>query len=322
MATELFFASNVTTSGNTTLTGTLDITTLSLDIEGDKLAADIINVRSLPGGFDLNIDGGLAGGVFASTTKTNWIATDGGSIFLSGDMTMNGDTFITTNAVGQVTINAGAQYVGNDLVKITSGLVNQIGLISGNPLVYDLLGNTILNSNGDVNFSDNIIFVGENFAVLASGNINFAPFTNIRLANGAGDGGNLTLVAGYNITPPTVGQIRSTAPYTLGGASASGGSINMGGTAFDLSGTNNGGSLVAIAQGQAGGNAGTVALGGINTSGANNGGSVAVLGSGGVSVGTINTTGGSASGFVALHVMNSQIVGGQVATHQWNPLRS
>ncbi len=304
-------SNNVSTTGNTTLTGTLDITTQSLNVAGDKLAADIINVQGFSGG-NLTIDGGLAGGIFASTTKTNWIATNGGSIFLSGDVTMNGDTFITTNAAGQVTINAGAQYIGNNLVKITSGLVNQIGFISGNPLVYNLLGNTILNSNGDVNFSDNIIFVGENFAVLASGNINFSPFSNIRLANSAGDGGNLTLVAGYNITPGTVGQIRSTAEYTLGGASATGGSINMGGTAFDLSGSNNGGTLTAVAQGQAGGNAGIVNLGAINTSGANNGGNVTVFGSGGISVGAINTTGGSASGNVLLSVENSQIVGGDI----------
>ncbi len=307
----LVAGNGVSTTGNTTLTGTLDIETGNINVQGDKLAADIINIHGFPGA-DLTIDGGIAGGVFSSTTQTNWTTTGGGNIFLSGKMTMNGPTFVNSTSAGQITINGGASYIGNNLVKLTSGVVNQIGFISGNPLVYDLLGNTIVNTTGDINFSDNIIFVGENFAVLASGNINFSPASTVRLANSAGDAGNLTLVAGYNISPATVGQIRSISPYTLGSASASGGSINMGGTTFDLTGSNNGGSFTAVAQGQAGGNAGTVSLGSISTSGANLGGSVTIFGSGGINVGAINTSGGSASGSVALNVMNSQIVGGNI----------
>lgn len=306
-------ASNVTTTGNTTLTGTLDISTLSLDVAGDKLTADIINVRNLPGGFDLTINGGVAGGIFQSATQTNWVATNGGDINLNGKVTMIGTTNITTDATAAVNINSGANYTGQNQVTITTGTVFQLGNISGNPLIYNVLGNTIVNSQGDVNLSSNIIFLGQDFAILASGNVNMSSGTTIRLDNPSGDGGDLLIVAGYNISPSTGGQIKSGIPYTLGTASLSGGSVNLSGVSIDLSGTGSGGSLTVVAQGQPGAshNAGTVSIGSVTTTGIS-GGNVNIIGSGGVNVGTITTTGSSVSGDVSLSVLNTQIVGGQV----------
>ncbi len=97
----------VNTNGSTTLTGTLDITTNSINVEDDVITANIINVHAFPNA-DLNIDGGVNGGTFTSTVSTTWSASGTGEIFLSGDMTMNGPTFITTAPSSTVTVNTGA----------------------------------------------------------------------------------------------------------------------------------------------------------------------------------------------------------------------
>ncbi len=198
-------------------------------------------------------------------------------------------------------------------MTISTGQVVQQGFIDGDPLVYDLQNRTIANSNGSVTLGSNIVFVGSDYAIIASENINFGTATTINLSNGSGNGGNLTMIAGYDFTPSTSGTEESNLAFTLGGHSTNGGSIDMTGVTINLSGSNNGGSLLAVAQGQAGGNAGTVVLGTVNTTGAAGiGGSVTVLGSGGITTGAIDATGGTTSGEVLLNVYNTHIVFGDV----------
>lgn len=308
----LLAVGGVSTSGNTTLTGTLDITTNSINVENDTLTANIINVHAFTGS-DLSIDGGLNGGAFTSTVSTTWSTSGSGEISLFGNMTMNGDTFITTGTSGQVTIEEDAEYVGNDAVTITTSSVIQEGEISGDPLTYVLTGGTIANSNGSVTLTGDINFVGHDFAIIASENILFGAATTINLSNGSGDGGNLTMIAGYNFTPATSGQERTVTPYVLDGTySTSGGSIDMTGVAINLSGSGNGGNLLVVAQGQTGGNAGGVILGTVDTSGTVNGGNITVFGSGDISTGALTTTAGTDSGDIRLILQDSQIFGGTI----------
>jgi hypothetical protein len=306
----------VNTNGNTTLTGTLDITTSSINVENDSLTANIINIHAVPNA-NLNIDGGLNGGTFNSTVSTTWSASGNGDIILSGVMTMNGETFITTDNTGEVRVNNLADYTGNDAVTVTTGRYTIVGngRLAGDPLTFDITSRTIANSNGNVTLDGDIIFVGGDYAIIASENINFGTATNISLANGAGNGGNLTMIAGYNFSPATSGQENSAEEFTFDGTqSTKGGSIDMTGVTISLNGTGNGGNLLVVAQGQTGvgSNAGTVVLGNVNTFGGVNGGAVTVLASGGIETGSLVSSGGSSGvgGSITLNVGNTALSSG------------
>lgn len=96
----------------------------------------------------------------------------------------------------------------------------------------------IVNTLGDVMLPTSLVFQGQDLSVLSKGNIIAAGSTfNIDLSSpdATGNGGNLTMVAGYDFTPSTTGQVTSSDPaqtFTLGSPSSTGGNIYLGGAGW------------------------------------------------------------------------------------------
>ncbi|MBX3151686.1 hypothetical protein KF728_16140 [Candidatus Obscuribacterales bacterium] len=303
----------ITTTGDITATGTLDITTNSLTYP-NNLTGDVINVRSQPGS-GLVLDGG-AGGTMTAPNGINLTATFG-NLTLSGVQDWFGVTTLTAiNAPGsQIIISSGADIEGHDeVVIISNGIDYQGGSLVGNPITIQNDYFTFANSVGDINLSTDLVFAGQNLAIIAAGNINITGTVTLLNLSDVGNSGDLFLVAGYNFTPDTGGQVISPVQFTLDGdQSVSGGSINLGAAAINLSSVNgSGGNLTAIAT-TGNTNAGTITLGSIDASSTNGaGGNVQIIGEGGVNVGSINAIGGTSTGTVELAVAASTIVGGDI----------
>lgn len=303
----------ITTTGDITATGTLDITTNSLTYP-NNLTGDVINVRSQPGS-GLVLDGG-AGGTMTAPNGINLTATFG-NLTLSGVQDWFGVTTLTAiNAPGsQIIISSGADIEGHDeVVIISNGIDYQGGSLVGNPITIQNDYFTFANSVGDINLSTDLVFAGQNLAIIAAGNINITGTVTLISLSDLGNSGDLFLVAGYNFTPDTGGQVISPVQFTLDGdQSVSGGSINLGAAAINLSSVNgSGGNLTAIAT-TGNTNAGSITLGAIDASSTNGaGGNVQIIGEGGVNVGNINAIGGTTTGTVELAVAASTIVGGDI----------
>lgn len=303
----------ITTTGDITATGTLDITTNSLTYP-NNLTGDVINVRSQPGS-GLILDGG-AGGTMTAPNGINLIATFG-NLTLSGVQDWFGVTTLTAiNAPGsQIIISSGADIEGHDeVVIISNGIDYQGGSLVGHPITIQNDYFTFANSVGDINLSTDLVFAGQNLAIIAAGNINITGTVTLLNLSDVGNSGDLFLVAGYNFTPDTGGQVISPVQFTLDGdQSVSGGSINLGAAAINLSSVNgSGGNLTAIAT-TGNTNTGTITLGSIDASSTNGaGGNVQIIGEGGVNVGSINAIGGTSTGTVELAVAASTIVGGDI----------
>ena len=302
----------IVTTGDITAQGTLDITTNSLTYP-NALTANIINVQSQAGS-GLTLDGGT-GGTMTAPGGINLTATFG-NLTLSGKQDWFGPATLTAvNAPGsQIIISNGADIEGHDSVTVISnGITNQGGGFDGNPIIIQNDYFTYANSVGDVNLGSNLVFDGQNLAIIAAGNVNISGGLTLLDLSDTGDAGSLFIVAGYNFTPGTGGQIISPVQFTLGTQSTSGGNINLATASIDLSSTNgNGGKLSAIAAAGST-NAGTVALGNIDTTSTNGvGGTVLVIGEGGVTTGNINTVGGSGTGVIELAVADPTITGGAI----------
>ncbi len=254
--------------------------------------ATTLNITSTPSGGaggNLTI---LGGGIMtANSGSVNLTAVNGGAlankIDFTGSQTFNGLT--TLNAVGanqSVAVEAGAHVVGNNEMDVNSLLLSlNGGTITANPLVIRPAG-TIANSKGPLDLSTFgiLLYSGQSLAILSAGNIidNNQPVT-INTSNPSGVGGPVTLIAGYNFTPVTVGTVGpSNATYTITKAGV--GSIMLGDTTILTNGSSNGGNLVAIATG-------AITLGAVNTSGGTGtSGSVTLIGNGITANGTIITS--------------------------------
>ncbi|MCW5954512.1 MAG: hypothetical protein KIT69_19845, partial [Propionibacteriaceae bacterium] len=307
-------AGSVTTAANITTTGAINLTTPSLT-NGFVMSASDINVTTAS---NLSVNG-PAGGTFNATgggQEVNFTTTNPGAnptIDLFGDMTFISQATLTTPAGGTIYVHSGSDVLGQQqLTLVTCNLVLE-GTIDGNPLVFNSLcgSGTIINNNGagDVNLGSNLTFNGENLAIIAKGNINTTGLTTINL-NGTGvNGGILTMIAGFDSSPATPGQVQNgNVTYTIGAPTVAGGSINLAGvTITTTSNTGVGGNVTAVANGGTLNN-GTIALGNITTNGVTAGGNVTVWGEGGVSVGDITTT-GTTAGNVSLQVAQPIISG-------------
>ena|GEM_PF-961989 len=231
-----------------------------------------------------------------------------GNMALVGDVTMN-------NFGGTTTAAAGALFHGTNNVTLNTLNYVQQGTppqITGNNFVINISPfGTIINTAGDVNLNTNTTINGSDFAIVASGNINLGIMT-INLSNGAGSGGNLTLLSGYSFTPASGGQILTSNPFTLVGPSL-GGSINAADLTINTAATGafgDGGDVLAVAQN------GKVTLGTIDSSSASGiGGDVTVLGQLGLTVGAINASGLTSSGAVMLNVSVPAVTGTPAVTN-------
>ncbi|MBX9718918.1 MAG: hypothetical protein K2X36_08750, partial [Microbacteriaceae bacterium] len=240
------------------------------------------------------------------------------NIIWTNDQTLTGSTIMTAKLPNQtIQVTDGTLVQGDQLVWLKTTQYIQTGSgtgqILGNPLVVGAPGQAgfILNSGGNVLLPTNLTFVGQDLTILASGSIISAGLSTINLTGGFG--GNLTMVAGFNFTPSTLGQIGPVmGTYTIGTPST-GGSINLPAVSINLSGTalppnTAGGNLIAVAHG------GSITLGSINTSSSAVGGSVSIIGQNGVTVGSINTVGSTASGQIAISAADPTTNGTVVLT--------
>jgi len=290
---------DITFGGNIAGAGDLDVTTDTLNF-GGAFTVDFneINIRSQAGsGFTLN----GAGGTFMSDTTgngVNFVATDGNFVnngttnFNGGDVSVllgnnNGTNAFTNNG----TLNG-----DNNTNSLTiEARVVTLGTITNFAPVTIVNGNTIINSNGDVTLPDNLIFQGENLAIIASGNITATGAVLIDLSSNTGDGGTLTVLAGFAVTPSTTGQEQTDEAFTITGFSTSGGNVNLTGVNIITSSTTGSAGDVQIYANGGNTNAGTVVVGDVTANGAIDGGLVLIGGESNVTVGNVSTLGTAGS---------------------------
>ncbi len=293
-------AGGITIGADLTTTGDLQLTTNTLTNSGFAVNANMITVSS-EAGQGLTVNGG------AGVNVAQYGATNG--VFFNAtldNLVLNGNTTFTSiaelsalNGTDMIVISTGANVIGQQQLTVnTCNLILQ-GILVGNPLVWNNpCGNgTIANSTGDVNLLGDIIYNGQDLAILASGSINAAGATVINLTNSSGNGGNLTLMAGYDFTPATPGQVTNgNVEYTISGYSASGGNINLGGLNVITNGSagSSGGNVVAVANG-GGSAAGNITIGDITSNG-DNGGNLQVIAEGAIDLGAVNLNGTIAGG--------------------------
>lgn len=291
---------------NVTAGGAVDIVTNVLN-NTHTVAGNVINITDLLGnGLLVNGTGGLNGTLQALNIT---IETLGGDLTFLGATALNGITNLNVLPDNIVIIGDGASVIGNNIVNVNAIKVLLKGLLTGSPLIFNSVtgAGTIANSSGDVNLVGDIVFNGDNFAVIASGNVNAGTCTKIELSNDTGDSGSLVVIAGYDFTPGTGGgQIGPVAQqFTIGNPSTTGGNINFGTLDIDVS-TESGtaGSVLLVANGGTV-NSGIVTVRNIDASGgaSGNGGDVKIIAEGGVNqTGYIHTFGDPWSGSISVQI--------------------
>ncbi|MBX3074550.1 hypothetical protein KF913_11515 [Candidatus Obscuribacterales bacterium] len=294
------YTGGVTIGANLTTTGDVVLNTNTLTNTGFAVNADTITVTS-DATSGLTVNGGSLANIatYGATNGISFTAT-------LDNLVLNGNTTFTSvaelsalNGTDMIIVSTGANVIGQQQLTVnTCNLILQ-GNLMGNPLVWNNpCGNgTIANSTGDVNLLGDIIYNGQDLAIIASGSINAAGATQITLTNSAGNGGNLTMIAGYDFSPATPGQVTNgNVTYTISGYSATGGNINLGAVDITTNGSTgaNGGNVVAVANGGSGA-AGNITIGDITSNGVN-GGNLQVIAEGAIDLGNVNLTGTTAGG--------------------------
>src|SRR5262249_23666140 len=124
--------------------------------------------------------------LFSGKADTNlW-----GGDWLSKELNLHGGDGVVNvnvgNLTGEVNVNAGAAYVSADTPNLNLGSLN----LTGDPTFY--------NNGGSVTLGSTTSVTGD-LAIVASQDI---ITTNLASAPGAGQAGNMTLIAGANFVPP------------------------------------------------------------------------------------------------------------------------
>lgn len=264
----------------------------------------------------------LAGtGSFGSTFSTNLTAGTS-ALTLNGSQTFNGTLNLNAVNAGQsVIVSTGANYQGGSTVNVNTPFLLLQGTLTGNPLrLNSALGaGTIANNAGDLTLPGSLTFLGQNLAILASGNVQAAATAKfINLSSATLAGGSLTIVAGYDFTPQGNPLAPASGVFTLGSPSASGGSVMLPLVAVNTSAaaTNKAAGNVTIIAHAGAQNGGVVSIGGITTTAAVTGigGKVLLIGQGGVQVGAGGiTTRASRAGDVVISGSTPQILGGSIS---------
>lgn len=303
-------ATGISLSGSVNTSGEVTLNTTRFSAGANNLSAARITVQS---GTDLTLDS--SGAVLTATTPAagapgspstptaiNFITGTGEDLTLSGTMTMNGDVTFS-NVGGTTTSQNNSLYAGtNNVVLKTADWIQQgNGNITGNILLSG--GVSIVNPDGDLVLAGNITFVGQDLVLAAKNNVVLGSF-NINLSNTTDSGNDLTIIAGYTLTPTGGGQQQSSLPFTVGAPTAGGGSVT--GTGSITTGSTgiggNGGNVTVVAT-----ETGTISLGNIDTSASDgDGGKVLLIGAG-VTVNNITTTGGTNPGSVEIRGFGSEV---------------
>lgn len=303
----------ISNSNTINVTGDVTLNTPKLTNTGTISAASV----TLTSTGNLDIDGGASGvitGTFPpagapgspSTPTAIRINTGSGSnLNLFGKMTFNGDVFIN-NPNGTTTSKLNSTYTGNNNIQLITNTYTQEtnGTLTANKLIF--LGTSIINSDGAVNLTSDAIFNGKDLIIAAKGNVNLGNFV-INTSSNTGDGGNVTIIAGFDMTPSSGGQQQTQTPFTLNSASTGGGSITITGlgsvNTSSSSATGNAGNITAVSSG------GSITLGNLTATSLNgNGGDVLLIGPG-ITAGNIDTRGATSDGSATLLSSNAQNLG-------------
>lgn len=168
---------------------------------------------------------------------------------------------------------------------------------------------TIANSSGDIDLSliGTLTFTGQNLTILSFGSIiNSGADKPINISSPIGAGGSLLLIAGFGFTPATAGTVYppDSTVYTITGTNPAGGNIDLGNVTINTTGTTDGGSVQAYANG-------SVVLSEIDTHGnSGSGGAITIVG-GGVTLGTVTATGATGNGALTITAANAIQMGGE-----------
>ncbi|MBS1993016.1 MAG: hypothetical protein JSS83_21010 [Cyanobacteria bacterium SZAS LIN-3] len=302
----------------------------------------------IAGGADRNIvigngGGGNPAGTFTVSGNNKITVTAIGSgaqstnqIIFSGDQNFStsptgGVVLSASTAPGQaVTVNKGVAVVGDNKVTVYSSTLNLLGTLTANPLVLDSgpQAGTIANSGGNVVLTSNLFYHGQDLAILASGSVTMIGAYTIDLSGidslvNGGNGGNLSIISGFNFSPATgnppgqVGPVSSS--FTFGGVSLAASTVNLGSATISTGSSvvgAAGGNVLVVATGYGSdqNNGKGVSIGSIDTSasGAGSvGGAVTIIGTGYLSTGNINST-AATGGAVALSTERPTITGGSI----------
>ncbi len=282
---------------------------LWVDNVGGLLEADLIMVREA--GFDEKANTVIVGGdLFAEEINLY----SGRGVATVNVHEASGPIHVWAHET-HVTVATGTLYIGE--IELT-----------GDPTFY--------NSGGDVVINSNLIFSGQNLAIVASGNVMSAPGAGaIDTSSNAGNGGNIWIMAGAQFTSdgPPAADNDTTSTISITSASATGGKIDfvttpIGSLDASSTGTNcTGGRVTLVAFPGAGLDAGKILLpstltlqSGGNGSGANGFVNIIAGGSTGMvlDIGDINTTGGASSGNVSVNTASPSIIGGPVQIQNGN----
>jgi hypothetical protein len=182
----------------------------------------------------------------------------------------------------------------NGTVSVNGNANTQININAG-----PYAGTLASSGNLDLSKVSSLNFFGLNLTILAAGDItDGGQALTIDLDSPAGNGGTLTVAAGFAFTPTATGPNGIQGPdgtlYKITGPSVGGGAINLANSTIDTSGSQNGGGVNLIATKD-------ITVNTINAKGAQTGGAVSMLAQNGITIsGTVDTTGGTGSGNVTL----------------------
>jgi hypothetical protein len=245
----MFSASDISNSGSVSASGTLSLYAVGEILNGGGATisggqgvllysdagkitnAGLISAQSGNVSFD------------ASLTQNLLLNNSGGSVLASqGNINFRNEGFLAKNTTeisgGKFDAKELNVFGGGGVVKLNaeevSGLVNISGCeahvqVSGGTLKMgnlNLSGDpTIVNTNGDVELTENIVTNGEDLAILAQGDVFAYPNVNlIDLSSKTGKGGDLHVIAGYDISQQSVS---GGTQYTVSGPSEQGGSVAL-----------------------------------------------------------------------------------------------
>jgi fibronectin-binding autotransporter adhesin len=322
--------SSLTLGGDITAGSTVALTAETVTINGDitvgSPTTDGVMAVTSPDGEDLVVDGDGTGTITASQVNFSTLnGSAGGSVTFQGNpQTINGDVNIYALAgqVSGVFVGISLNVNGNIDITADATLVNPGAFIATGNIVINFPRDqytfgTIINTQGDVVLGPNTIINanGRNVAILASGNVEISGLTKIDLSSKVGQSGNLSIFAGFTTPLEPSGVIPNTDQlFRLGSPSETGGDILWPKLSINTSNANptnvidpqaqtpqNGGNVLLLAAAGTD-NSGLISVGSINTTSKfGSGGSVELIGEGGVVVnGTINTSGAKSAGSVSL----------------------
>jgi hypothetical protein len=312
-AFELSTPGTVTTGGDVTVTGAFQLNASGLT-NAHVVTGDTISVTG-PAGQNLTIGGGgtleAVNGIFL--TATNSSSLNRNLVFDNLGQNFVGVAVLNAPEQGQSVI-VNAPVSGDSTVIVNSCTVVGMANISAPEVVVNCpTGAGAIVQNGDLQLTGSLVFAGKSLTIMASGDITAAAkATSINLSSKAGEGGNLTIIAGFDFTSNTFG-------FTVGSPSASGGSVILPKTAITTSAGakaagKDAGSVTVVAHAGLESD-GVISLGSIKatagtaTGGA--GGDVKLFGQGGVQVGAIDVR-GTAGGTVLIAGATPVIAGGSI----------